>query len=104
MLIDDLRAMSYEELDALVRAAVAERDRKRTLATAPARTEQAALDYLAASGLTPGHPWVHLGPVGYPTDWTVTHGGNLWRSTVANNTREPGTTDDWEQVEGAVNG
>jgi hypothetical protein len=86
----DLKEMSYEELDALIRAAVAERERKRTLGTAPDRADDAARDYLAALGFTDGDPWEQLFAVGYPRGWSATHDGHRWVSDISNNMTAPG--------------
>lgn len=112
----DLTALSGDELDALWARVVAERERRLTLTTAPAQAAQIADRYLdARDGEEPAETAETLADVGawpawvqptgahdaYPAGRIVQHDGTLWRSLIAANVWEPGSTGAstlWEKV------
>ena len=114
--MDDLTAMTGDELDAIWADVVAERGRRLTLATAPAQAEQIADRYLdARDGDEPAETAEALADVGAWPAWVqptgahdantkgriVSHNGALWRSLIAANVWEPGSTGAgalWEKV------
>lgn len=112
----DLTAMTGDELDALWARVVAERGRRLTLATAAAQAELIADRYLdARDGAEPAETAEALADVGAWPAWVqptgahdantkgriVSHNGALWRSLIAANVWEPGSTGAgalWEKV------
>lgn len=107
MALPDLDGMTDQELAELTEAANVELQRRRAMADAPQRAQQAKqraeerLDQIAAgylvardgySGVPEAAPaWVQpTGPHSwYPRGWCVTHGGKLWRSVISGNAHEP---------------
>lgn len=115
MALPDLTTLTDDEIDTLAARMETERQRRYTLANAPAliATQQEA--YVRALGRENGDEWAQ--PEGahdaYALDAVVTHGGKQWRSLIANNVWEPGvsgwreltepetTPPDWVQPTGA---
>lgn len=88
----DLKALTFEQLDDLIRAAVAQRDKLAAVNQAPAILDRVVIQAARAKGLQQGDPWTQPVGTGYPFNWTVTHAGKTWRSTVTNNVWEPGVS------------
>ena len=89
-----------DDLDALRIAVLAEQERRRLIADAPAQAVALADRYAAAIGRKDGDPWVQ--PTGahdaYPLGITVTHGGKTWENLTPANVWEPGVSGWREQV------
>lgn len=86
----DFDPMSYEELEALVRDASAELERRRILADAPRQADKIAEQVVRAEGIKRGDPWEPRNTLGYPFNWVTTHNGKTWRSLHPINVWEPG--------------
>ena len=85
----DLNTLDDIDLARLIADAYREQQRRRVIAEAPARADQAAREYLTASGRDPGDPW--QAPSGahdaFPEGWLVEHDGKTWESVSR---RRPG--------------
>lgn len=90
---DDIRHVDDAELAAWQHRISTERARRHTMKDAGTRAAKANRDYLTASGVKDGDQWKQPTSAvdAYPKDWTVTHDGKAWTSTVANNVWEPPT-------------
>ena len=117
MTTEQLRALTDAELTALLGDAVAEHDRRATLASTQATITQLQAQYLATRDGSAGTPdWVQ--PTGamdsYPAGYKVAHGGKTWVALADNTTGEPGvagwreqtteggTTAEWAQPSGST--
>ena len=95
--MDDLTSMTDADLDALAAAISQERQRRQTLADAPAMVANLTAQYLTAR--EDGGLWV--APTGshdaYPEGWQVTHDGKTWVSLTPANVWPPGVSG-WREV------
>ena len=95
--MDDLTSMSDADLDTLASAINQERQRRQTLADAPAMVANLTAQYLTAR--EDGGVWVQ--PQGahdvYPEGWQVEHDGKTWVSLTPANVWEPGVSG-WREV------
>ena len=89
---EQLRALAYEDLQALLGQVYTEVQRRATLAAAPAEAEALAARYAEAIGREDGDQWV--APTGahnaYPQGAIVTHQDKTWESLIPNNAWTPG--------------
>ena len=103
----NLKTLPDEELAAMIHATEDylrklenEQTRRTTIASVQERMNDLNLRYFQALGIVDGAPWE--GPSSateaYPADWTATHEGGLWKSTVPGNLEEPGEGEAWERV------
>lgn len=95
--LSDPLLWSDEVLEALRIAVLTEQERRRTVASAPVLAEQLSRRVIEAAGDLEGDEWHPMTWVGYPQNWTVRHGGKLWRSTTPNNVWKPGESG-WREV------
>ena len=96
---EELAAMIYATEDYL-RKLENEQTRRTTIASVQERMNDLNLRYFQALGIVDGAPWE--GPSSateaYPADWTATHEGGLWKSTVPGNLEEPGEGEAWTRI------
>ena len=90
----DIRDASDAELRQLKRMIDTELERRLTIAQAATQLEAMNRSVLAALGIEEGGEWVQPTDAtnAYPKDWTVTHEGATWVSTVSANVWEPGVS------------
>lgn len=95
----DWTVMTDEELATEIAAGNSEKSRREVLAQAPKDLDKINSDVLYASGNTPESPWRQPTSAvdAYPMNWTVTHNGSSWSSTVASNVWEPGVSG-WREL------
>ena len=92
--LDDLSALTYDDLQSLLGAVYAEVQRRATLAAAPAEAEAIAARYAEAIGREDGDQWV--APTGahnaHSKGAIVTHDGKTWESLIPNTVWTPGVS------------
>lgn len=98
--MSDMSDKTEEELESLAQQLQAERERRRALATSPAKVEALVQQYQAALGREGGSEWVEPTSAldAYPLGAVVTHDGKMWDSKQAMNVFEPGVRG-WEEIE-----
>jgi len=88
----DWYSLTDEEVNQIVLDGYTEQNRRLSLIYIPEQMAELNQEYLNASGISEGEPWVQ--PTGahdaYPKDWIVSHGGKDWLSLVDANVWEPG--------------
>ena len=95
----DVKALSDDDLAAVLDAARAEWQRRRDLGAALDTTPGLIEAYLDSTGRANGEPWVQ--PTGYhdayPEGWEVTWDDRLWVSLTPGNIETPGVSG-WREV------